>query len=173
MLVDVLAKVAQARPDAHLVMIGEQVGASDTTNQVYLEQVRAAIARYGLTPRVTWTGQLPATVVSAELAACDVLLMPYLDGASLRRGTLMAGLAHGCAIVTTQPSAPIAELVEGRDLLYVPPDDAQAAAAAVLRLTADPHLAATLRVNARSAAALFSWDGIAAAHERHYAAARR
>ena len=83
----------------------------------------------------------------------------------------MAGLAHGCALVTTQPHAPIAELVEGRDLLYVPSDDAQAAAAAVLRLAADPALAATLRVNARAAAAAFSWEGIAAAHEQHYDAA--
>ena len=168
LLVEALARVAQARPDVRLLMIGEQVGASDPTNHAFLQEVKAGLDRAGLTPRVTWTGQLPAAAVSAELAACDVLLMPYADGASLRRGSLMAGLAHGCAIVTTAPQAPIAELVDGRDLLYVPPDDANAAAAAVLRLGADPQAAATLGANARQAAAAFTWEGIAAAHELAY-----
>jgi glycosyltransferase involved in cell wall biosynthesis len=64
-------------------------------------------------------------------------------------------------------------LVEGRDLLYVPPGDIEAAAAAVRRLVNDHELLAQLRHNARMASAVFSWDGIAEAHEREYLAAQR
>ena len=35
----------------------------------------------------------------------------------------MAGLGQGCVLVTTQPQAPLPELLDGRDLLYVPPAD--------------------------------------------------
>jgi glycosyltransferase involved in cell wall biosynthesis len=169
-LVETVARLLPELPTVRLLMIGERVGASDLSNYAYLQEVEAAIHRHGLAERVTWTGHQPGAEVSADLAACDLLLMPYLDGASLRRGTLMAGLAHGCAIVTTTPSAPIPELVGGRDLLYVPVGDVDAAAAAVLRLVRHPALLAILRQNARAASALFTWEGIAEAHERLYLA---
>lgn len=169
-LVETVARLLPDLPTIHLLMIGEQVGASDPSNYAYLQEVKAAIHDHGLEERVAWTGHLPDAEVSADLAACDLLLMPYVDGASLRRGTLMAGLAHGCAIITTTPNAPIPELVEGRDLLYVPSGDIDAAAAAVLRLMRDPALMATLRQNARAASAAFTWEGIAEAHERLYLA---
>jgi glycosyltransferase involved in cell wall biosynthesis len=53
-----------------------------------------------LTDRVRATGDLPRSQLAANLSACDVLLQPYADGASSRRGSLMAGLALGCPIVT-------------------------------------------------------------------------
>lgn len=168
---DLMATVARLLPDLptlHLLMIGEQVGASDPTNYAYLQEVKAAIHAHGLETRVTWTGYQADSDVSADLAACDLLLMPYLDGASLRRGTLMAGLAHGCAIVTTTPTAPLPELVDGRDLLYVPPGDIDAAASAVRKLIDDIPLRVTLGRNAHVASQAFAWDSIAAAHERCY-----
>jgi glycosyltransferase involved in cell wall biosynthesis len=169
-LVETVARLLPEVPTIHLLMIGEQVGASDPTNYAYLQEVKTAIHRHGLEERVIWTGHQPDAEVSADLAACDLLLMPYVDGASLRRGTLMAGLAHGCAIITTTPTAPIPELVEGRDLLYVPSGDVEAAAAAVLRLVYDPALMVALRQNAFKASAAFTWKGIAEAHERLYVA---
>ena len=107
--------------------------------------------------------------MAAALNACDVLLMPYLDGASLRRGTLMAGLANGCAIVTTTPQGPLPELVDGRDLLYVTPEDEKALANAALRIANDPALATRLRTNARERSKLFAWDAIAHEHMACYA----
>jgi glycosyltransferase involved in cell wall biosynthesis len=167
-LVATAARLLPELPTLRLLMIGEQVGASDATNYAYLQEVKAAIRAGGLESRVTWTGYQNDADVSADLAACDVMLLPYVDGASLRRGTLMAALAHGCAIVTTTPPVPISQLVDGRDLLYVPPRDTAAAAAAVRRLVHEPDLAAKLCQNALAASAAFSWQGIAEAHERLY-----
>jgi glycosyltransferase involved in cell wall biosynthesis len=50
--------------------------------------------------RVVATGELAHDEVAAHIAACDVLVQPYGDGASARRGSLMAGLALGVPIVT-------------------------------------------------------------------------
>jgi len=95
--------------------------------------------------------------------------MPYTDGASLRRGTLMAGLVHGCAIVTTTPQSPLPELVDGRDLLYVPSDDPKTTAQTVARLADDSALTVTLRTNALACSRLFAWPTIAEQHCRLYA----
>jgi glycosyltransferase involved in cell wall biosynthesis len=59
-------------------------------------------SRSGLAVRVHATGTLSAGDVSLHLSACDVLLQPYLDGVSSRRGSVMAGLAHGVPIVTNK-----------------------------------------------------------------------
>jgi hypothetical protein len=55
--------------------------------------------------RVFTTGGLPADGVAAHLAACDLLVQPYPDGASTRRGSLMAGIALGLPVVTTHGPA--------------------------------------------------------------------
>jgi glycosyltransferase involved in cell wall biosynthesis len=163
-LVQTLDRLVQTGHNAHLLMIGEGVGANDPTNSAYLAEVRTLIHQCNLDDRVQWTGRETDDEVSLDLCSCDVLLMPYVDGASLRRGTLMAGLAHGCAVVTTTPQEPLPELIDGRDLLYVPVGNEGAAAEAVLRIASDQSLAATLRRQARAASAQFAWPEIARSH---------
>jgi glycosyltransferase involved in cell wall biosynthesis len=167
-LVQTLDQLVQAGHNAHLLMIGERVGSSDPTNFAYLQAVERLIAQHDLTARVQWTGHQPAAEVSADLGACDLLLLPYVDGASLRRGTLLAALAHGCAIVTTTPRSPLPELVDGRDLIFVAPEDAEAAATAIRRLVATPQLQAELRAQAYRTSQQFTWPRIAAQHLAHY-----
>lgn len=169
-LVQTLYELVRQGYDAHLLMIGEKVGASDPTNYAYLQEVEVLIQQLGLAEHVQWTGHLSDAEVSHALHLVDVLFMPYVDGASLRRGTLMAGLAHGCAIVTTTPQSPLPELVDGRDLLYVPPEDPHLAANAILRLAGEPHLRQALQAGARRQSQSFTWSTIAEQHLRAYAA---
>jgi glycosyltransferase involved in cell wall biosynthesis len=163
-LLKALHQLSQSRPTVRLLMIGERVGASDATNNAYAQKVEAAIHKHRLEARIQWTGSEPDAEVAADLNACDVLVLPFLDGASLRRGTLMAGLANGCAIVTTTPHSPLPELTDGRDLLFAPAGDVAALIAAVQRIAGDPVLAATLRNHARARSHLFTWPEIARAH---------
>lgn len=44
---------------------------------------------------VTTTGRLHADDVARHLSACDLMIQPFPDGASTRRGSIMAGLALG------------------------------------------------------------------------------
>ena len=167
-LVETLAALVRQGRDAHLLMIGERVGASDATNFSYLQRVEASIAEQGLDSRVQWTGHQSDADVAADFNAIDVLVMPYEDGMSLRRSTLTAALANGCAIVTTYPRAPTPELTPDFDLLLVPPQDPAATAAAVARIAEDARLAVSLRANARQSARQFRWDVIAARHLEIY-----
>ena len=60
--------------------------------------VREAI---GDLPALT-EGPLPADEVSRRLAAVDIFLSPFIDGVSTRRGSMMAALQHGLAVVGTR-----------------------------------------------------------------------
>ncbi|MGH9897359.1 MAG: glycosyltransferase family 4 protein [Pyrinomonadaceae bacterium] len=66
------------------------------------EPVRDELLRLypGLNGRVVATGGQPSRSVATALSACDVLLQPYPSGISCNRGSAMAGLALGCAIVS-------------------------------------------------------------------------
>jgi glycosyltransferase involved in cell wall biosynthesis len=66
-------------------------------------RVELSKRRPELADRLFAPGQLDPQAAATHLAACDLLLQPYPDdGATSRRGSLMAGLALGRPIVTTE-----------------------------------------------------------------------
>lgn len=147
----------------HLIFIGGQTGSSDPgNNQAFLTGLRHLITALGLDARVHWTGFVPDERVSAFLHAANVMVMPYRDGVSLRRGTLMAVLVHGRSLITTTPASPTPELVHGENVWLVPPDEPTALAAAVRIVLADESLQNRLGAGAVKVADLFTWDKIAA-----------
>ncbi|HEY2326043.1 MAG TPA: glycosyltransferase [Gaiellaceae bacterium] len=60
-------------------------------------------------------GPLSAEELAEHLAALDIYLAPFIEGVSTRRGSLVAALQHGIAVVGTEPGEP---LLDG--LLLVP-----------------------------------------------------
>ncbi len=145
-----------------LLLIGGRTGSSDPTNAEYAAQVERLIGSLGVKECVIATGYLEPPDVSRALLTCDVMVLPYVDGASLRRGSLLAALAHGKAIVTTEPRYPIEGLRHEDSILYVPPNDPPALANAVKCLMLDAALRARLQAGVSEAAKLYTWDRIAA-----------
>jgi glycosyltransferase involved in cell wall biosynthesis len=66
------------------------------------------------------------------------------------------------AILTTQPGVPLPELVDGENILLVPPEDPQVLAQAINQLAADPDLRQRLGAGAEILSQRFHWDRIAA-----------
>ncbi len=144
-----------------LILIGGRTGSNDPSNAEYAKQVDRLIDSLGLKDRVLATGYLDPIDVSRTLMICDVLALPYQDGASLRRGSLLAAIAHGRAIVTTTPAFPIQGLIDAQAVLFVPPDDPTSLANAIERTLTDRELRNRLKRGASEAAKLYTWDRIA------------
>jgi glycosyltransferase involved in cell wall biosynthesis len=153
--------LALSQPPAHLLMIGGRVGSSDPTNRAYADRVEALIAELGLADRVRWTGYMPTEDVSAALLSADIVVLPYRDGISFRRGSLHAALAHGCTVVSTRPRVPLPELQEEENVLLVPPEDPVAIRHAAQRLHKDPELRRRIGQGATRLAQQFTWEQIA------------
>ncbi len=168
-LLQAIHTLVNAGRDVHLLMLGEQVGASDPTNRAYKEEVMHTIAQLGLTGRVHWTGYLDDMALSQGFAACDVVALPYRDGASLRRGTLQAALVHGAAIVTTRPRVPQGEGFD-EAMYLVPPENAAALAQGIAHLLDTPDLRRELQGRASALSRRFTWDKIARRHAEAYTA---
>jgi glycosyltransferase involved in cell wall biosynthesis len=159
--VDTLLKAQASFNDTvKLVMIGGRTGTADPTNAAYAESIDRLIIELGLENRVTWTGFVNDNEVSAYLAATDAVVMPFRDGASFRRSSLMAAIHHACAIISTTSRVEIPEF-ENERILLVSPDDNQALAEAINRLKESPELCDTLRKNVQELRHYFDWDVIA------------
>jgi glycosyltransferase involved in cell wall biosynthesis len=140
---DIWPRVAEARPDARLKIVGGRPPAS-------------LLSLVG--PRVELTGFVPD--LRPHLAAAAAIVVPlWLAGGT--RLKIVEGMAMGKAIVSTTLGAEGIEAVPGRDLLIE--DQPAAFAEAVNRLLAEPTLAARIGQSARQLAVQrYSWS--AAAH---------
>lgn len=164
--IDALALLRQEGMNAYFLLIGAGTGANDPTNHATKAAIDRQCAAAGLTAFVRRTGPLPAAEVAAALAASDVCVLPYRDGASPRRGSLLAALAQGIPVVTTMPApgayAGLPALQHGEVVWCVPPGDARTIAEAVRAICRDDDLAARLRAGAAAFAAQSTWPMIAA-----------
>jgi glycosyltransferase involved in cell wall biosynthesis len=160
-LILALARLVQQGYNAHLLMVGGQIGDVDPTNMAYADRIRSLIQARGLAERVQWTGYTSPEEVSADLLAADAVVMPYRDGVSFRRTTFIAALRHGCSIITTYPAVRLSELRDGDNVLLIPPRDIEGLAGAAARLAGDPTLRTQLAAGAKALGQQFDWPTIA------------
>lgn len=73
-----------------------------------------------LASRVHATGYLDDATMSCYLSACDVVIQPYPEGLTARRGSALAPLAHGRPLVTNATERTEALWKETRSVLFAP-----------------------------------------------------
>jgi polysaccharide biosynthesis protein PslF len=157
-LVGAWQRVLAAEPTARLLLLGGATGASDPTDRATADRVLPDLDRFG--DRVVRTGYLQPAALSAHLLAADVALLPFADGASPRRGSLLACAAHGLPIVSTAPASAGLEQV----ILAVPAGDADALGRAVLRVASEPDLRERLIRGSAQLSQQTTWERIADQH---------
>jgi glycosyltransferase involved in cell wall biosynthesis len=158
--VDTLLKALATLPNVHLLMIGDRIGTADPTNAAYAKTIDALITELGLENRISWTGFVGDDAVFNYLRAVDAVVLPFRDGASFRRSSLMVAIHLGCTIITTQPSVTIPEFEQGQ-LLLVKPEDSAELAAAIQKLKESPELRESLQTKVKSLRQRFDWNTIA------------
>ena len=161
-LLEAMARLRAAGHDLRLVFIGGRRNTVDTSeDDAYLATLDDRIQHHGLNGAVFRTGYLPDDEVAACFGAVDLLVLPFTDGASYRRSSLIAAIHCGCAILTTEPSAPIDTFVHGENMWLVRPRSAAALEKAILELMRDDVQLDRLRTGAAALSAHFDWDEIA------------
>ncbi|MGE3074494.1 MAG: glycosyltransferase family 4 protein [Dehalococcoidia bacterium] len=139
-------------PGAECLVIGSPV----PTSVAYAQRLRA---RYADAP-VTWIGGLNHNEVADTLAQARVAYLPFPDGASERRGSVLAALGCGLPVVTARGKQTTAELASGLALS----EGREQSLAAIERLMTDDAAWQELSGRGREYAARFSWDEIARRH---------
>ncbi len=158
-----LARLRDSDLPLRLVFVGGEAGDSDPGNITFGEKLDEMVLQLRLEHALLQTGFLGDADVAAWLWASDLAVLPFVDGASFRRGSLMAAIHHRCAILTTQPAVDVPQFVHGVNLWLVPAGDESALQKALGMLAESPEIRDTLRGGAARLAATFDWDVIAGA----------
>ncbi|CAA9228325.1 MAG: glycosyl transferase, group 1 [uncultured Chloroflexi bacterium] len=165
-LIQAVSGLVRDGVDLQLLMIGEQLGTADPTNRAYHAEVQARIAALALADRVRWTGYLPEAEITGSVRMVDVMALPFLDGASQRRTSLIAALAQGVPVVTTGAvggvrAAAWLRTPEGEDgALLVPRGDAAALGHALALLLRDDERRAAFGAAGRAVSGRFAWPAV-------------
>jgi len=132
------------------------IGSSPAQHATYLSGVQGAAVALP----VIWDLDLSAEAIADRLARATVAYMPFPDGASERRTSLLAALANGLPVITTKGRFTPAGL-EGAVRFCSSPGEAVAAAQALLEA---PILREELAARGRQYAEKYSWENIAQSH---------
>lgn len=136
------------------------IGSVDSKLQPYLEDLR--LASMGLP--VTWELGLPEPEVANLLARSRIAYMPFPDGASERRSSLLALLLNGVATVSTKGAFTTGAMAEALAFAETPEE----ALGVIKGLMADSGKRELLAHKARGYARRHDWDDVASKHLELY-----
>ncbi len=137
----------------------EVLGAGVEKHRAYLEGLRV-----GSAGNVRWILDEPLEVVAERMSGALAAYLPFPDGATLKRGSLLGALTCGLPVVTTIS----AETPEDLGEVVLGAESAEEAGRALRRLEGSPLLGREMGDRGRDFAGRFSWAAIADAHVRFY-----
>jgi glycosyltransferase involved in cell wall biosynthesis len=159
-LVEAMARVRERISDARCWI----VGALDQ-EPAYVEQVRAAIAEYGLNDSVRLPGRADQNALMQHFAAADVFALPSLNQSGKFEGfglALLEASAAGLPVIGSRDCGAEDAVRDGETGLLVPQADPTVLADAIMRLLTDPVLRERMGAAGRAFAQTQTWDAAAA-----------
>jgi glycosyltransferase involved in cell wall biosynthesis len=169
----------QIRPQKGIEDFLELASRSLTTGQPFRYQVIGSVPqrkadyyraiRATAHPDVEWTTDLSFEEIAQLLATSFAAYLPFPDGASYRRGSLLAALTNGLPTISTIGAATPREITD----VILPAKGPVEALAHIKRLSKWPDGVRRLSYVGRRFAERFSWPEIARQHEQVYATALR
>jgi len=115
---------------------------------------------------VTWIEDAPASVVAHAMATAEAAFLPFPDGASLRRGSLLAALTNGLPVIAPFGAATTEDL----RAVLLPADSPRMALEQLRAVRAAPTLARQRAVAGRALVRCFDGAAIAEQHAALYKA---
>lgn len=178
-LLRALSVLKEGPREYRLMMVGGGLGSSDPTNRTTAQTLDRLAGELGVKDKLIRTGYLEPSEVSAALLSADIAVLPYAEGASFRRGSLLAVLEHSLPVITTTDGNEKVkgarsrehgwpELVDGENAILVRPGDVEELVRGIEKVAADTELRGRLAEEAAKVVQFFSWARIAEAHAALY-----
>lgn len=162
--------ILAVQPQARLLLIGgvESLALPGEQATRYWNQLQALIAELDLKETVQMTGYLDADTASHYLGGCDIGVLPFNHGVTLKSGSLLTLLAHGLPVVATRSHPPDLHLEEKPLVRAIAPRNSSELAMELIQLLTNLALQEQLKSAGCHFSRQFAWTSIAEAHLEIY-----
>ena len=143
----------------NLLIIGE----IDERNR-YHKKIKKLIDDYGLIERVKITGYCNEDEVRYHLLRTDLMVLPFPEGVSERRGTFLAAVTHGVPVITTKSNTIPEGLKDGENIKLIEPGISKVLAEAIMELIRNDELRRSIGLNGLKWSQRFTWQKILESH---------
>jgi glycosyltransferase involved in cell wall biosynthesis len=140
------------------------IGSAPDAHQEYMSDLQRNAPH-----AVKWSIDLEFAQVSEILARSFAAYLPFPDGVSERRGSMLAALTNGLPVLSTIGAATPPEMLP----LFLPTTNSDDALSLLDELAEDPERHSEICVASRIQAARYAWSSIAAQHVLAYQEALR
>lgn len=159
---DALRKVREERPDLNWHIVGPFEPDQNAEHRAIRDQLSGS-------DWIRFTGALDAErELPRELHQAQVMLLPFDDGASLRRTSLQAGWRFGLPVVTTRPPKVEPGFEEGSNVIFADRDDPESWFQAVSRLLNSPEERARIGQGGFETSKSYTFEALARAYSAIY-----
>ena len=152
--------IKQKLPKAILRLVGDF-----DINSKEIRKWKHWINENNLTDSIEWCGACEGLIASQNIQECQLIILPFSDGASPRRGSLQACLALGKAILTSLPEFDEPTLA---GLLMIKLTTPEKWAVKAIEVLQNKELCLRLEEKAVAISQHYSWSLIADRHLRIY-----
>jgi glycosyltransferase involved in cell wall biosynthesis len=154
LLIEAFGRFVRKYPEAKLKLL-TGLGDSD-----YEQKIQKQIAESNLSDNIIISGFLADRLLSEELSASDICVLPFTDGISDRRGTLKAALAMGIPVISTKTDKEYSPtgLIDEKNILLCEPNPASLHSA--MEKLLDDSLREKIGVNALSWSKYQTWQNL-------------
>jgi glycosyltransferase involved in cell wall biosynthesis len=144
--------VQRGRPVALVMVGGGRQGSATATatedpHSGFEQQMRELAASLGIAHLVSWQEGYDQgdAEPGKDLGMSDIAVLPFDDGAELRRSSIAVVAASGLPIITTTPARGETAFVHEQNVLLCPPQSPTLLADAICRVADEPVLRQTLQ----------------------------
>ncbi|HAV42565.1 TPA: hypothetical protein DCX15_00910 [bacterium] len=132
-----------------LLMIGDLHNGASEDLRRYVEKLKELAERFKIEDSITWTGYVSKRGTSLYLLSSDICVLPFRDGVSTKRSSLISCLDHGLPVVSTCNGFIPRGMEDHKNILLVPPDDELSLSKAIIELIEDKDLRIRLAKEAK------------------------
>ena len=148
--------------DFVLVMVGE----IRSINEDYVNYLKRLQKELDIQDKILWTGGLKEQDVSLFIKSSDIVVLPFDEGISLRRGSLIACIVHGKCIISTFHKFTPSLFKDGINIVLIPPKDHYTLVSKIEYLLKNQDKIEFIENNVRELSGMFTWRKIASLYEK-------
>lgn len=155
MVAEIYKSISEQSPDCSFAIIGD----THPKHLQYYQNIKIKFESMIPKERMEWYIGKNASDIASILSSASLAILPYPDGASFRRTTLIASLRTGVPVLSNKGDTTPSELQNGINILFA--SDNSEFVAKALSLLSDSGLASKISSNAKLLGEKFEWKTIA------------